>query len=102
MLKPYKRSISSDAKRFESNIELAKAVAADRGGIGIASFAELGIAKGLAIKDTCGLVHQPSEFSVKTNEYPLSRNLYLYTTDTTDPLVSNLSASLLHRRRKPR
>ncbi len=90
VLKPYKRSISSDAKRFKSNIDLARAVAADRGGIGIASFAELGIAKGLAIKDTCGLVHQPSEFSVKTNEYPLSRNLYLYTTDTTDPLVSNL------------
>lgn len=90
VLKPYKRSISPDAKRFDSNNELAKAVAADRGGIGIASFAELGVAKGLAIKDSCGLVHQPTEFSVKTNEYPLSRNLYLYTTDGNDPNVANL------------
>jgi phosphate transport system substrate-binding protein len=89
VLKPYKRSISPDAKRFESNAELARAVAADRGSIGIGSFAELGIAKGLAIKDSCGLVHQPTEFSVKANEYPLSRNLYLYTTDTSDPLVAN-------------
>ncbi len=90
MLKPYKRSISLDAKRFDANVEVAKAVAADRGGIGIASFAELGLAKGVAIKDSCGLVHQPSEFSVKTNEYPLARNLYLYTTETTDPQVANL------------
>ena len=89
MLRPYKRSISPDAKRFESNAELAQAIAADRGGIGIGSFAELGVAKGMAIKDSCGLVHQPSEFSVKANEYPLSRNLYLYTTDTSDPHVAN-------------
>jgi phosphate transport system substrate-binding protein len=89
-LKPYKRSMSPDAKRFESNIDLAREVAEDRNGIGIASFAELGVAKGTAIKDSCGLVHQPSEFTVKTNEYPLARNLYLYTTDTSDPHVSNL------------
>ena len=90
VLKPYKRSLASDAKRFESNIDLAKEVAADRNGIGIASFAELGVARGLAIKDSCGLVHQPTEFAVKTNEYPLARNLYLYTTDTSDPHVANL------------
>jgi len=90
VLKPYKRTLAADAKRFESNSELAKAVAADRGGIGVASFAELSIAKGLGIKDACGLVHQPSEFSVKSSEYPLSRNLYLYTTETKDPLAANL------------
>ena len=27
---------------------------------------------------------------MKTNEYPLARNLYLYTTETTDPQVANL------------
>lgn len=89
VLKPYKRTLATDAKRFESNLDLAKEVAADRNGIGIASFAELGLAKGLAIKDSCGLVHQPSVFTLKTGEYPLSRNLYLYTTDTSDPHVAN-------------
>ncbi len=89
VLTPYKRTLSPEAKRFESNIDLAKEVAADRNGIGIASFAELGVAKGMAIKDSCGLVHQPSEFAVKTHEYPLSRNLYLYTTDASDPHISN-------------
>jgi len=90
VMKPYKRLISPDAQRFDSNTELAKQVAADRHGIGLASFAELSVAKGLAIKDSCGLVHQPSEFAVKTKEYPLSRGLYLYTPDTSNPLVLNL------------
>jgi phosphate transport system substrate-binding protein len=91
VMKPYKRSISPDAKRFDaSNAELAKQVAADRHGIGLASFAELNVAKGLAIKDACGLVHQPSEFAVKTKEYPLSRGLYLYTTELSNPQVANL------------
>jgi phosphate transport system substrate-binding protein len=90
VLKPYRRTMSPDAKSFDSNADLAKEVMADRNAIGIASFAELGLAKGVGIKDSCGLVHQPTDFSVKTAEYPLARNLYLYATDTNDPHVNNL------------
>jgi phosphate transport system substrate-binding protein len=78
VLRPFKRELSSNAKRFQSNAELARAVAGDRGGIGFASFAEIGLAKPIAIRDTCGLTSRPSEFTVKTSEYPLSRNLYFY------------------------
>ncbi len=80
VLKPYKRDISTAAKRLQSDAELARAVAEDRGGIGIASFAEIGLARPIAVKDSCGLSSQPSEFGVKSREYPLSRYLYFYTT----------------------
>jgi phosphate transport system substrate-binding protein len=90
VLKPYKRNISSGATLFEVNADLAKAVAKDVGGIGFVSFAEIGIAKSVSIKDSCGLISNPSEFGVKSGEYPLSRALYLYTTNLTDKYASGI------------
>ena len=81
ILKPYKRTLSSEATLFEANQELAQAVSKDPGAIGFVSFAEIGLAKSISIKDSCGLISTPSEFGVKSGEYPLSRVLYLYTTE---------------------
>ncbi len=80
VLKPAKRKISPQARRFESNAELSDAVASDPLGIGFTGIAYQRNAKTLAIASGCGIVQKPSTFGVKTEEYPLSRRLFLYTT----------------------
>ncbi len=53
-------------------------MAADANGIGFASLAYIRNAKPVAIATDCGLEFSPSEFLVKTEDYPLSRRLFLY------------------------
>ena len=72
------RKLDERAKRFESNEDLSDAVAANANGIGFASLAYIRNAKPLAIATDCGLEFSPSEFLVKTEDYPLSRRLFLY------------------------
>ena len=66
-------------KRFDSNPELSDTVAADRQGIGFTGFAYVRNAKPLSLRTRCGDVLGAEEFTVKTEEYPLSRRLFLYT-----------------------
>lgn len=80
VLKPNKAKLAAKAKRFESNEELSDAVASDKGGIGFTGFAYLRNAKALSLSTACGIVSEPTIFNVKTEEYPLGRRLYLYTT----------------------
>jgi phosphate transport system substrate-binding protein len=78
VLKPRNLKISPDARRYESSPALSDDVAHDAHGIGFAGFAYIRNAKPLAISSSCGIVSQPDVFSVKTEEYPLSRRLFLY------------------------
>ena len=80
VLKPAKRKISGEARRFESNADLSDAVASDPSGIGFTGIAYQRNSKTLSISSSCGIVQKPSTFGVKTEEYPLSRRLFLYTT----------------------
>ncbi len=77
-LKVQGMTLVSNAKRFESSTELSDTVAADPTGIGYIGIAYIRNAKPLAINE-CGLPYLPDTFSVKTEEYPLARRLYLYT-----------------------
>lgn len=88
VLRPYKRDLAPEAIRAASNAELARQVADDPGGIGFASFAEMAIAKPVRIRDSCGLIHMPSEFAVKSGGYSLSRGLYFYTVDPANKEVA--------------
>jgi len=73
-------ALAPSAQLLLSNAEVSDAVAADPNGIGLVSFAFLRNAKGLNIENSCGLITRPSIFTVKTEEYPLTRRLFLYTT----------------------
>lgn len=101
MLQPSGKRIASDVKRFGSNAELVKALADDPGGIGIASFSEMGMAKPLSLKDACGLLLKPSQFSVKSGEYPLSRKLYYYTAKPANDHVASLLAYAISSKASP-
>lgn len=80
VMEPAEADLSPDAATFASDTRLADAVAADANGIGITGLAYQRGARPVAIETACGLIVDPSEFNVKTEEYPLSRRLYLYTT----------------------
>lgn len=70
--------ISETARSFESSSALAEAVERDPGGIGFIGFAYSGDTKALAISSSCGIQHRPTMLSIKAEDYPLSRRLYLY------------------------
>jgi phosphate transport system substrate-binding protein len=81
-------SLSAHAERFESNDELSDRVATDSAGIGFVGLASLGDTKPLAISDKNSSSLKPEILFVATEDYPLSRRLYLYTpTDSDNPYV---------------
>ena len=82
VLKPSGRTLSTAAVQMSSSEAVAEAVVEGKGGIGVAAYADMRNAKPVNIELGCGLITQASSFTVKTEEYPLSRRLYLYTART--------------------
>jgi phosphate transport system substrate-binding protein len=77
-----KRALSSQATRYESSENLSDAVAKDTGAIGFIGLPYINKNQPIGIASTCGLVSGPMAFTVKTEEYPLARRLYLYSIGT--------------------
>ena len=80
VLAPAGVGVSPEAVIVSSARRLSDTVAADPFAIGVTGVAFERNARALAVETSCGLVVEPSEFNVKTEEYPLGRRLYLYTT----------------------
>ena len=78
-MKPNKLELTQNAKRTPNHAEQSDWVAHDPMGIGFTGIAYQRNAKALNIVSTCGLIAPPSTFNIKTEEYPLSRRLFLYT-----------------------
>jgi phosphate transport system substrate-binding protein len=70
--------LSKMAKRFESNTILSDDVAKDINGIGFVGMAYVRHAKVLAIADTGARAMKPARFTVSTEDYALSRRLFMY------------------------
>ena len=70
--------LAADSQRFESSEELVNAVMRDPQGIGFVGLAAVGDARALRISGSDTDAMAPSEFSVATEDYLLSRRLYLY------------------------
>ena len=92
ILKPRNLVPGAYVRRLDANTEIARAVAADSRGIGMTSLAASSAAQPVAIAGSCGLVTQASAFTIKTEDYPLSRRLYLY---TAGPLKGAFAQGLL-------
>ncbi|WP_299080530.1 phosphate ABC transporter substrate-binding/OmpA family protein [uncultured Ruegeria sp.] len=88
IMNPAGATYSNEMSLFETDTELAAAVAADPLGIGITSLASADEAKVLAIRGVCGIQVPATPFTIKTEEYPLSRRLYAYTGDTVPAQLS--------------
>ena len=92
VLKPRNLVPGAYVRRMDANAELAETVAADPRAIGMTSVATANKARTVAIAGTCGLVTEASAFTIKTEDYPLSRRLYLY---TAGPLKGEFAQGLL-------
>ncbi len=72
-----KDKLADKARRFEDSRALSDAIAGDRNAIGFAGLAFVRSARALAISDG-GAALLPTPFTVRTEDYPLSRRLFLY------------------------
>ena len=72
------KMLSSAAARYESNDQLSTTVSLRPGAIGFVGLASVGKARALAIADGDSLPMLPSNASVATEDYPLSRRLFFY------------------------
>lgn len=81
-------TLVSSAERFESNDKLSDTVAADPSGIGFVGLASVRSAKALAVSEDKTLSLLPDKIHVATEDYPLSRRLFMYTPENvTDPNI---------------
>jgi len=74
-----KKDFSPSLQVKENGEAIADAVASDPGGIGFVGLPQIGGAKAVAVSDGAGTAAlMPSPFTVATEDYVLSRRLYLY------------------------
>ncbi|MBF6624519.1 MAG: phosphate ABC transporter substrate-binding/OmpA family protein [Pseudomonas stutzeri] len=72
------KALSPAAARYESNDQLSSTVSLHPGAIGFVGLASIGDSRALAIADGDSLPMLPTSASVATEDYPLSRRLFLY------------------------
>jgi phosphate transport system substrate-binding protein len=80
--------VVSSARIFEDSRQLSDGVAGDPNGIGYIGYPYVRSAKALQVSETGARPFLPSPFTIRTEDYPLSRRLYLYTAaNPENPLV---------------
>ncbi|MBQ1782156.1 MAG: substrate-binding domain-containing protein [Gammaproteobacteria bacterium] len=92
VLKKFDKSLVAGAIRIESSSELSRQVAADETAIGFIGLNYVGHAKALAIsesQETAAIF--PTRFTVGTEDYALSRRLYLYTPTAASDFVKDFA-----------
>lgn len=72
------KTLATNATRYESNDALSLAVSLRSGAIGFVGLASVGKSKALAITDGDSQPMAPATALVATEDYPLSRRLFLY------------------------
>jgi len=77
------------ASIISSNGDISESVTEDAFGIGFSSFANKGTAKLVSLQSSCGILSEPTNFSIKTEEYLLSRRLGVYVPDRALPEVAS-------------
>lgn len=82
VLNPYSSRLSSHALRLESSEQLSDQVSADRQAIGFIGLSSVRKARALAIVDGASQPMAPTVSLIATQDYPLSRRLYLYSAPT--------------------
>lgn len=80
VMRPLRLRPSRDAVQAPNAAALASSVAADPAGFGLTTLAQSAGTRPMPLAQSCGLLAQPDSFSVKAEEYPLTRRIYLYTT----------------------
>jgi phosphate transport system substrate-binding protein len=77
-------------KRFEDSAELARTVETTEGAIGYVGLPYIGRTKAIAIQDGDASPLLPTQFTVATEDYALSRRLMFYVPEKAKPLAHEL------------
>lgn len=86
----------AEAKRFEDSADLEAAVAGDPDGVGFVGLPYVKTTRAVAVSDGPSAALEPTRFSIKTENYPLSRRLFLYTAASpANPMVREFVAFAL-------
>lgn len=85
-------TLAESAQRFESSDALSAAVSQNPYAIGFVGLSALGQAKALAVSQGLGNPLKPAPLNVATEDYPLSRRLFLYTPPNSQGLVAEFVA----------
>ena len=80
--------LHDSAKRYESNDDLSDAVAADPAAIGFSGLASVRNSKALAVSYKGTEPVAAGRLTVATEDYPLTRRLYLYTAEQHSEIVN--------------
>jgi phosphate transport system substrate-binding protein len=81
--------ITSSAKSFEDSHELSAAVSGDVSGIGFVGHTHIGDSRAVPIGAPGQQALLPNRFTIQTEDYPLSRRLYLYSiSESSNPEVA--------------
>lgn len=79
ILTPFGKDFSSEINFEGSNKEVSHEVASDVHGIGVTGVAFQNRARAVPIRDSCGIAVSPTGFALRSGEYPLASNVYIYT-----------------------
>ncbi len=78
ILDPNRVRVARTAERMATDEDIADAVARDSAAFGVVSLSARRNAQVVPIRRICGPVARATEFSVKAEEYPLTRRVYMY------------------------
>lgn len=78
VLASHGKALAATAQRFESSDQLSSQVSGDPQGIGFVGLSSIQKAKALSIADGDSQAMPPSTTLIATEDYPLSRRLFLY------------------------
>ena len=79
VLKRHKVTLTDNAQRYESSGELSEQVSSTFGAIGFVALPYVNKTKAIAVSEAgVALSFKPNKFTVSTEDYVLSRRLYLY------------------------
>ena len=70
-------ALSPNIQYFDDSKQLTAAIESDPNGIGFSSFSAIGATKSLGLSDVGTTVQYPSVFTIETEDYLLTRRLYL-------------------------
>ncbi|NSX53702.1 substrate-binding domain-containing protein [Sulfitobacter sp. 1151] len=86
LMRPAGLQVSNNVRLASSDEALSQMVTNDPNGLGFTNFTNGSDASALAIEGVCGLQTPPNAFTIKTEEYPLTRLLYMYKSDQALPV----------------
>lgn len=81
VFKSHGKTLAANAQRFEDSNKLSAGVSDDPAGIGFIGLNYIGSNKVVALSNTGVEARKPSLLTIKTEDYLLSRQLYLYTAE---------------------